>query len=254
LPDRVLARLDKIAMMIFDRDNLQTATNTEETALIVIFVFVAVVYGGVVMWGYISKLVIAVIYLFNSDIANRLFDLFSVFSDEEENVDITINWLLPDFWHHQIGIFGLLAFVTIVLAYRLVLTIAFVSVWLWHRKHMALFWKYMRFRNRSSSSTSGSEVSSVASSSSSLTLSSSRSESLSRDLVEEDPMDATNFINQQAPAVMLDATLHRSAFRPTTSTNAMARVQQDPATSSGVSPSFGMTLRTRRAGRFARFG
>jgi hypothetical protein len=133
-------------MMIFDRDNLQGAMNTEETALIVIFVFVVVSYGSIIMWGYVSKIIIAVLYLINSDFANKLFDFISVFSPEEENVDINFSWLLPDFWHHQIGILSLLAFLTVVLGFQLLRLLgavsAFVAVWLWQRKHNAKFWTW----------------------------------------------------------------------------------------------------------------
>eukprot|EP01122_Echinamoeba_exundans_P013310 TRINITY_DN5792_c0_g1_i3.p1 TRINITY_DN5792_c0_g1~~TRINITY_DN5792_c0_g1_i3.p1 ORF type:complete len:764 (+),score=100.74 TRINITY_DN5792_c0_g1_i3:77-2368(+) len=124
LPDSIIKPMDRIAVAIFGRDpkNGEQDLTTEETALIVLFVFIMVVYGSVITEGYAVKLILICLYFFDNALSNRVYDLLSLFSDDgdADTIPMTFSWILPDFWHHQIGIIAFVVTVGVIVLFRFV--------------------------------------------------------------------------------------------------------------------------------------
>lgn len=122
MPESVIRIMDRIAVAIFGRDpkNGQDLT-TEETALIVLFISIMAVYVSVISGGYAVKIALVCLYVFDGALSNRLYDLLSLFSDDDSaDIPMTFSWILPDFWHHQIGMLAFFVTVTIVVVFRFV--------------------------------------------------------------------------------------------------------------------------------------
>jgi hypothetical protein len=122
LPESIIKPMDRIAVAIFGRDPKNGEDLTmEETALIVMFVFIMVVYGSVITEGYAVKLILICLYFFDNALSNRVYDLLSLFSDDDaDTIPMTFSWILPDFWHHQIGIMAFVVTVGVVVLFRFV--------------------------------------------------------------------------------------------------------------------------------------
>jgi hypothetical protein len=119
-------------------------TNTEETALMVIFAFVVVIYGSIFIWGYIFKLIL---FILNFEwIRNPIFEVYSkhllqiiefirvLYKSEETTNTVSptsISWLLiPDILHHQLGVTLTTTTIAVILLYKLAKFIVFLFVWI----------------------------------------------------------------------------------------------------------------------------
>lgn len=120
----------------FEQDHIQgTAMYSEETALMVIFIFVVITYGSIIVWGYFFKTIVAVMYIFDETLSNKFYDLLLLLSTDpgdgsSDEVDLSFSWFLPDKWHHQIGILSLTATVVFILVFKLLRMLANGAIWL----------------------------------------------------------------------------------------------------------------------------
>jgi hypothetical protein len=120
-----------------------TTPNTEETALMVIFAFVIVIYGSIFIWGYIFKLVLFILCL--QWFHNPIFDAYAkqmlhiiefigvLYKTQEITTTVSptsIVWLLtPDLLHHQLGITLTTTTIAVILLYKLVKFLFYLFLW-----------------------------------------------------------------------------------------------------------------------------
>eukprot|EP00029_Vermamoeba_vermiformis_P010593 TRINITY_DN5604_c0_g1_i1.p2 TRINITY_DN5604_c0_g1~~TRINITY_DN5604_c0_g1_i1.p2 ORF type:complete len:363 (-),score=38.03 TRINITY_DN5604_c0_g1_i1:11-1099(-) len=145
LPDTILDKIQYISTRIFqvDSDNEKKSKdkNTEEAALVVIFMFVIVVYGSIFVSGYIFKVLFRV---FTADIfAHSIFSVYGermfgvletiriLYKKEPEEIDfMSWGWFFkPDLIHHALGIAITTVFLVMMLLVKFIRFIFVALKW-----------------------------------------------------------------------------------------------------------------------------
>lgn len=102
VPLQLLHPIQKLSMAIFgERSDLPV--NTEETALMVIFVALFTLYGSILFGGYGYKLVYAFLSLVDNPLNSKLDELTKWVNYDEDKDNWTFSYYLPDMFHHKVG-------------------------------------------------------------------------------------------------------------------------------------------------------
>lgn len=109
LPLSLLNPIQKLSWAIFGESKLGNQVNTEETALMVIFVFLVTSYGSILAGGYAYKILYKTMGLVENPVFGKLDDLTKWVNHGDTQNDYSL--YMPDVFHHKMG-----ALVTLVLA------------------------------------------------------------------------------------------------------------------------------------------
>jgi len=122
VPMKLLYPIQKLSMAIFG-ERSDVPVNTEETALMVIFVALFTLYGSILFGGYGYKLVYAFLSLVDNPLNSKLDELTKWVNYDEDKDNWTYSYYLPDMFHHKVG--ALVTLVGIVVIF-IVNTIRFI--------------------------------------------------------------------------------------------------------------------------------